>query len=580
MTAPATPVPSPSSSGSLSASPSGMVLPMGPRAAPGAGLALALLLAINLFNYVDRQVLAAVEPRIRDHFFPQTLDAVSGTMKEPENAKFWMGMLSTAFLVTYMLTAPLFGWLANRMSRWVLIGIGVLIWSLASGGSGLAPIFAVMILTRCLVGIGEAVYGPVAPDMISDLFPVRMRGLVLSAFYTAIPFGGALGYIIGAEVSRGTGDWRIPFYVVTIPGLLLGGWCFFMREPRRGQCEENAGTPIVGMNDLTPGQAADFFALLADKTRGMTPEGKAYYLCHFRDARHLVAFTAWQDGQWFEACQNDWQAGHFYNLRGIYGVHEHSGPQLNELLNIQPAPVEQRKERLVDYLILLRTPSYVLNTLGMTAMTFAMGGLAFWVAGYLQYRGVATLWGIDAVTAFGGLTALTGLAATVLGGLAGDWLRPYFSGSYFLVSGAAMILAFPMLLLMIWLPFPWAWIPLVFFVFFLFFNTGPTNTILANVTHPLLRAPGFALNILVIHLLGDAASPPLMGKIAGAFPPGQRSFLGLHDLDVSFFLVSIMVLLGGILWLWGTHYLERDTRRAPLSLPPDPPPLTPAEGPS
>jgi MFS family permease len=231
------------------------------------------------------------------------------------------------------------------------------------------------------------------------------------------------------------------------------------------------------------------------------------------------------------------------------------------------APPVSRKESLVDYLILLRTPSYVLDTLGMTAMTFAMGGIAAWVPGYLEQRGVTELFGINPVTAFGGLLALTGLAATLLGGLIGDWLRPRFSGSYFLVSGAAMLMAFPMLLLVIWLPFPLAWIPLICTAFFLFFNTGPTNTILANVTHPLLRAPGFAFNILVIHVFGDVLSPPLMGWVSGCFPKNGLHLFNLYELDVSFLLVSLMVLLGGILWLWGAHYLERDTRRAAFSLP-------------
>ena len=112
-----------------------------------------------------------------------------------------------------------------------------------------------------------------------------------------------------------------------------------------------------------------------------------------------------------------------------------------------------------------------------------------------------------------------------------------------------------MLLLMVALPFPLAWLPLVGAVFLLFFNTGPTNTILANVTHPLLRAPGFALNILVIHLFGDAISPPIMGAIAG---PAK--------LDLAFQLVSVMALIGGLLWLWGTRYLERDTALAPTRL--------------
>ena len=93
---------------------------------PGAPLSLALLLCINLFNYVDRQVLAAVEPSIQKTLFPNKLsdDPVVLGM---------MGSLATAFVISYMVTAPLFGWLADRMSRWVLIGISVTVWSLATG---------------------------------------------------------------------------------------------------------------------------------------------------------------------------------------------------------------------------------------------------------------------------------------------------------------------------------------------------------------------------------------------------------------------------------------------------------------
>ncbi len=435
---------------------------------PGARLALILLLLINLFNYVDRQVLAAVEPQIRAEFFPKQSDPQTGELKEPVHAKFWMGMLSTAFLVTYMLAAPLFGWLANRASRWLLVGIGVLLWSLASGASGLAGVYLLMLLTRCFVGIGEAVYGPVAPTMISDLYPVKIRGRVLSWFYAAIPFGSALGYVLGAEVVRRTGgDWRLAFYLVVPPGLVLATWCFFMPEPKRGQTD-----------------------LLAHAA----PEGA-----------------------------------------------------------LPPPP---RRDTWSDYLILLKTPSYVLNTAGMTAMTFALGGIAFWVPAYLEYRQVDKLFDVDAKSAFGGLTALSGLVATLVGGYAGDALRGRFPGSYFLVSGIAMLIAFPMLLLLIALPFPLAWIPLTAAVFFLFFNTGPTNTILANVTHPLLRAPGFALNILIIHLFGDAVSPPIMGAIAG-----------FTNLNVAFQVVSVLVLVGGLLWIWGSRYLERDTALAPTRLP-------------
>src|ERR1051325_3636201 len=149
--------------------------------------ALALLLAINLFNYIDRYVLAAVEPEIGHQFFSMKPDDPATLEKT--------GSLATAFLVSYMVTAPLFGWLADRMSRWLLVGISVLLWSLASGGSGLAFTFAMLLITRLFVGIGEAGYGPAAPTIIADLYPVERRGYVLSYFYMAIPVGSALGYI-------------------------------------------------------------------------------------------------------------------------------------------------------------------------------------------------------------------------------------------------------------------------------------------------------------------------------------------------------------------------------------------------
>src|SRR6202035_5872349 len=114
---------------------------------------------------------------------------------------------------------------------------------------------------------------------------------------------------------------------------------------------------------------------------------------------------------------------------------------------------------------------------------------------------------------FGIITVVGGLAATLLGGWAGDVLRPRFPGSYFLVSSIAMFVGFPCCLLVVLLPFPWAWVFVFLAVFCLFFNTGPTNTILANVAPPALRSSAFALNILIIHMFGDVISPPIVGWV-------------------------------------------------------------------
>jgi len=419
---------------------------------PGAGVALSLLLAINLFNYIDRFVLAATEPDIRETLL------LAADPDDP-NVKAKMGLLSTAFMVSYMLTAPVFGFLAERMSRWLLIAIGVTLWSLASGASGLAGSFGALLLTRCLVGIGEGAYGPVAPTVLSDFYPLAQRGRVLSLFYVAIPVGSALGFVLGGKVARldpAAESWRWAFYLVVVPGLLLGLWSVLMREPQQG------GADRLG---------------------------------------------------------------------------------------------ESRRATMKDYLILLRTRSYVLNTLGMTAMTFALGALAYWMPAYLKEHEVPPLFGVEPVPLFGLITALAGLLATLAGGFAGDALRERMPGSYFVVSGAGLCLGVPCALLFLVVPFPTAWLLIFLAEFFVFFNTGPSNTILANVTHPAMRATGFALNILVIHILGDAASPFLIGVIADQ-----------SSLDVGFVVVSAVMFLGGILWLFGAPYLERDTAAAPHRL--------------
>jgi MFS family permease len=404
----------------------------------GARMALSLLLGINLFNYIDRYILAAVEPEIRRTFF--ALDDL--------NAKAKTGTLATAFLISYMVSAPIFGRMADRWSRWFLIGGGVAVWSLASGATGLAGSFFILLLTRVFVGIGEGAYGPAAPTILADLYPLSTRGRIMAVFFMAIPVGSALGYAFGGWAQAHFG-WRWAFYLVVPPGLLFAFICLFMREPR---------------------------SLLA-----------------------------------------------------------------------RQAARSQRQSRAVELGQLFRTRSYVFNTLASAAMTFAIGGIAFWTPTYIyEYRGLPDLAHINMI--FGAITVVAGILATLLGGWAGDKLRDRFAGSYFLVSGVGMVAAFPFILAMLFLPFPWAWGAIFFGVFFLFLNTGPANTALANVTLPSIRATGFALNIFIIHALGDAISPPLIGGIAGH-----------TNMNVAFTVVSATILLSGILWLIGMKFLPADT---------------------
>ncbi len=400
---------------------------------PGARTALVLLLGINLFNYIDRQILAAVEPQIRDTFFSPT---------DP-NAMATTGILGTAFLVTYMLSAPALGWLSDRFSRWMIVGCAVVLWSIASGVSGLAATFGLLLLTRIFVGIGEGGYGPAAPTILADLFPIERRGRILAIFCSAIPVGSALGYVLGGWINTHFG-WRWAFYAVAPPGVLLGLLCFTQHDPRG----------------------------LRSKFSG-------------------IARPGWN-----------------------------------------------------HYLTLFRTRSYVMNTLAQTAMTFAIGGLGFWIAAYLRYREQPE----SGKMIFGAITVVAGLGSTLLGGVLADKLRPRIPGSYFLVSGLGMLIAFPLFVAALFTPFPAAWSLMFAAIFFAFLNTGPSNTALANVSLPSIRATAFALNILIIHTLGDASAFPVIGYIGGH-----------TNMNVAFLVVSGMMLLAGVLWLVGMKYLAADT---------------------
>ena len=194
---------------------------------PGANAALAWLMVINLFNYIDRQVLSAVLPLLE----------MDGTMFAPndENVKFKLGLLTSAFLAAYMVFAPVVGWLdGHGYRRWVILGLGVSVWSIASGSSGFAASYAVLFATRCLVGVGEGAYGPVSSAMLADIYPPRLRGMVMALFNMAVPVGSALGFVIGGEVANAFGDWRHAFWITYI-GLFLGAVLLFKTEfPRPG----------------------------------------------------------------------------------------------------------------------------------------------------------------------------------------------------------------------------------------------------------------------------------------------------------------------------------------------------------
>ncbi|MDD5657146.1 MAG: MFS transporter [Elusimicrobia bacterium] len=388
---------------------------------------LGLLLAVNLLNYVDRQVLYALLPAIQADM--SLSDARAGS-------------LASAFMIVYMLAALPVGYLADRWGRgrWIAAGVGI--WSLATGLCGLARGFGQLFWARVAVGTGESFYGTTSPSFVAEHFPANQRGRVLALFSMAIPVGSALGYAAGGVLGQAWG-WRATFLLVGLPGLILAALCRRLRDPA-------------------------------------VPEGTP----------------------------------------------------------------ERGAGAVASYLSLFRVPSFTYATLAGAAMTFALGGLAVWMPSFFHRR-----WGLglaQAGTLFGALTVVSGLLGSLTGGWLADWALRRTSRAYFLVCGAGYALGLPFAAAALLAPsLPASSAAMLLAEFFLFLNMGPINAIIVAVIAPRLRSMAFAANILVIHALGDAVSPALIGlasdrwgltaallsAIAALAPAAGFCWLGLGTYD-------------------------------------------------
>ncbi len=395
--------------------------PARPSISPALGT-VALLLALNLLNYVDRYILAGEVSPIQHEFHASDQQ---------------MGALGTAFFVFYMIAAPLTGWLGDRYRRKPMIITGAILWSTATLAALWIHSYTTLYLRQALVGVGEATFGIFAPAVLSDFYPERERNRVLSIFYVAIPVGAALGYLAGGQIGSHCG-WRTPFLVCALPGFLVAalyGW--IGREPERGASDH----------------------VQANMKRGT-----------------------------------------------VLGI--------------------------------LRNPAFLTATFGLAMLTFAMGGISWWVPEFLR-RFAGMSMGTASLTV-GATTVIDGIAGTLVGGwIAQMWLRRNHRALY-LLSAWSVALTLPCGVMLFFGPHKWA-VPSLFAAeFFLFLNTGPLNTAIVNSVSAPVRATAISINLFCIHFFGDTFSPQVIGAIS------DRSNLSIGlGATLVFLLISCTILFAG-----------------------------------
>lgn len=384
--------------------------------------ALIVLTALNLLNYVDRNVLFAVQPLVQEEFHV---------------SKEQIGLLTSAFLGFYMVAAPFVGPLADRYSRKLIIVLGAIFWSGLTLLTAVTHTYTELLVRHTLVGVGEATFVTIAPTFVADLFHENVRGRILGVFYLAIPVGSAAGYLLGGYLAPQHG-WRFPFYIAAAPGFVLALVVLLLKEPPRGQFDSLKETPERGT---------------------------------------------------------------------VVG--------------------------------LLRNPAFLTSTLGMAFMTYSLGGIQVWIPQFLYSERHFTL--ERANLTFGIIIVIDGIVAALAGGWLGDYLLPKMKSSYYLVSAASMLLGIPVMIVALFNKGPLMIPAIGVAAFFLLLNTAPLNAAVINSVGAHIRATALAVNIFIIHILGDVPSPTMMGWVAD-----KRSLQAAFVLPVIAMGISAAILFYGM----------------------------------
>jgi predicted MFS family arabinose efflux permease len=190
----------------------------------GSGYALAVLFAINLMNFFDRQIIGGVGEGIRREW------ALTDTA---------LGLLATVFTLLYAVVGLPLGRLSDRVERRKILAVGVFAWSVLTAFSGMARSFGQLIVARLGVGVGEATCSPASTSLIGDLVRPTERARAIAIWMLGLPIGLGLANGAGGWILQNWG-WRNAFSIAAVPGVLCAAMALALREPPRGMRETHA----------------------------------------------------------------------------------------------------------------------------------------------------------------------------------------------------------------------------------------------------------------------------------------------------------------------------------------------------
>ena len=182
---------------------------------------LAVLVALNILNFYDRQIIGALTEPIRKEF----------SLSDAQ-----IGLVGSAFIWLYAVAGLPLGRVADTSSRRKLLAAGTVVWSALTGIAAIAVNYPMLLVSRLGFAVGEAVVAPAAASWIGDLFPAAERSRALALFMLAVPVGSALSYFFSGPLAQAYG-WRAAMLVAAAPAVVLVPLLLRLQEPLRGAAE-------------------------------------------------------------------------------------------------------------------------------------------------------------------------------------------------------------------------------------------------------------------------------------------------------------------------------------------------------
>jgi MFS family permease len=456
---------------------------------------LVFLFIVNVLIYFDRGAISAVTPTLENHW---------------DLTKTQQGALASAFMVGYMIFCPIFAELATRISVNIILTIGLVGWALATFACGMSGGnskhiwgYYMLVVCRCLVGIGEAAFAPIAPTLIDDSAPEKQKTTFMSIFYIALPCGVALGYGVSGFLAARV-SWRLPFMIEAVLMLICAIACLFIppseryKEYREYKERLERGELVYAEEDVT---------LILEKNLKQSTEENPEVLGLVKDN---------------ESNYNTDEVSEFSFAK-------------------EEPPIQHTNEKKYNIFqaiyALALNPTYVFATLGATVYTFVVGGLAFWAPSV-----VATLLDWDpeyANLAFSAVCVVTGLFGSFFGGIVLD-----FIGGAEGMRGASRAFMLCTIYTLVALPLGTIAFSLrsaiPFFILlsvaelFVFGITSPMNVAFLNIVPKNLRNFSMSFQIFMIHIAGDMPSPVIFGRLADAFGKAKGVLVAVHFLWAMF----------------------------------------------